>query len=88
MPFFESVDFFIKELKMDIKNTDPYVLFFREIIYEQVFQEKNNEKEFLNFWKKNNLKIKIPSGNSKSATKVLTIHKAKGLEFPSLFHIL
>ena len=86
MPFFESVDFFIKELKMDIKNTDPYVLFFREIIYEQVFQEKNNEKEFLNFWNKNNSKIKIPSGNSKSATKVLTIHKAKGLEFPVVIY--
>ena len=61
-------------------------MFFREIIYEQVFQEKNNEKEFLNFWNKNNSKIKIPSGNSKSATKVLTIHKAKGLEFPVVIY--
>ena len=71
---------------MDIKNTDPYVLFFREIIYEQVFREKNNEKEFLSFWNKNNSKIKIPSGNSKSAIKVLTIHKAKGLEFPVVIY--
>jgi len=86
MPFFESVDFFIKELKMDVNNTDPYILFFREIVYEQVFKEKNNEKEFLVFWRKNNKKIKIPSGSSKSAIKVLTIHKAKGLEFPVVIY--
>ena len=86
MPFFESIDLFIKELKMDLNNTDPYILFFREIVYEKVFQEKNNEKDFLVFWEKNNKKIKIPSGSSKSAIKVLTIHKAKGLEFPVVIY--
>jgi hypothetical protein len=53
MSFLESIDFFIKELKMDLNNTDPYILFFREIIFEQVSQKKNNENEFLSFWKKN-----------------------------------
>jgi ATP-dependent exoDNAse (exonuclease V) beta subunit len=40
MSFLESIDFFIKELKMDLNNTDPYILFFREIIFEQVSQKK------------------------------------------------
>ena len=86
MSFLESVDFFIKELRIDLSNTDPYVLFFREIIFEQVSQKKNNEKEFLSFWQKSNLKIKIPSGSSKNAIQVLTIHKAKGLEFPVVIY--
>ena len=86
MSFLESVDFFIKELRIDLSNTDPYVLFFREIIFEQVSQNKNNEKEFLSFWQKSNLKIKIPSGSSKNAIQVLTIHKAKGLEFPVVIY--
>ena len=86
MSFLESVDFFIKELKMDLNNTDPYILFFREIIFEQVSKKKNNEKEFLSFWKKTNTKIKIPSSSSKNAINVLTIHKAKGLEFPVVIY--
>ena len=86
MSFLESVDFFIKELKMDLNNTDPYILFFREIIFEQVSQKKNNENEFLSFWKKTNTKIKIPSFSSKNAINVLTTHKAKGLEFPVVIY--
>ncbi|HWR93662.1 MAG TPA: 3'-5' exonuclease, partial [Flavobacterium sp.] len=38
--------------------------------------------DFLNYWEKNIEKVSIPSPENKDAVKIMTIHKAKGLEFP------
>lgn len=61
---------------------DPYVQFFLDEIYGFQTKEQKGLDAFLDYWRQegNSKSVVIP--DSMDAVKVMTIHKAKGLEFP------
>lgn len=63
-------------------EADPYITFLLDLV--QSFQSKNGSGllDFMEFWeeKKADASVKIPE--DMNAVKIMSIHKAKGLEFP------
>ena len=86
MELVDSIDYCIKKLKMDEDNSNPFLAFFKEILYDQVYNKNCNENEFLLFWDKNKDKLFVPSQDTNDSVKILTIHKSKGLEYPVVIY--
>ncbi len=78
---YELCEYLIRTFQLN-EEADPYLQFFLDAIL--TFEEKNLSEinEFLLWWEKNKstLSIIVPEGYQ--AVQVMTIHKAKGLEFP------
>jgi ATP-dependent exoDNAse (exonuclease V) beta subunit len=64
------------------EKSNAYVQYFLDIVLERDLRNQAGIVEFLSFWDKNASKLSIPSPEGTNAIRILTIHKAKGLEFP------
>lgn len=73
---------FIREFHLDEKGNDPFVQFFMDLVYE--YNSKYNEPAtaFLIYWDETGSKKSIIIPEATPSVRVMTIHKAKGLQFP------
>ncbi len=64
------------------ETADPFVQFFLDEVLEQDKETQSGIQKFLDYWsrKKGSLSIVVPE--TLDAVRIMTIHKAKGLEFP------
>ena len=51
-----------------------------------MFSRDGNEKQFLDYWDNNQDKLNVVMCGAINAVQILTIHKAKGLEFPVVIY--
>jgi len=78
---YQSITYFINRFKL-VAFSDVYIQFFLEEILNFEQKQKGNLQHFLNYFEDNKSELSIVMPANKSAIKILTIHKAKGLEFP------
>ncbi|WP_415325390.1 UvrD-helicase domain-containing protein [Chryseobacterium sp. MMS23-Vi53] len=81
---YNFVEYYINEFSVENKETD-FLLNFLEMLFNFTQNAGASTKEFLKYWDEEALKYTIQASENIDAIQIMTIHKAKGLEFPIVF---
>ncbi|MBR5324132.1 MAG: UvrD-helicase domain-containing protein [Muribaculaceae bacterium] len=63
----------------------PYLQAFQDQILSYMAQNGSALSEFLDWWDSHSEKLYISTPETNNAIRIITIHKSKGLEFPTVF---
>jgi ATP-dependent exoDNAse (exonuclease V) beta subunit len=78
---YNFIEYYIQEFSVENKETD-FLLNFLEMLFNYTQNAGATLKEFLKYWDDEASKISIQASENIDAVQIMTIHKAKGLEFP------
>ncbi len=82
MPLYELIEKIIAIFNLNLKKEYfPYLQAFQDMISDYSNQNGSDIKLFMDWWEEQKEKRVISVSENQNAIKILTIHKAKGLEF-------
>jgi ATP-dependent exoDNAse (exonuclease V) beta subunit len=81
LSLYESCEYSIEALGLNTKP-DSFLTSFMDLIFDFSRRPESGKNEFLSYWETEKEKASISESKGVDAIKVMTIHKAKGLEFP------
>lgn len=82
---FELVEEIARSFSM-LSHRDPYLLSFMDIVREQIQKGRSDPDDFLKWWEENKSRQSVVVPEGINAVRVMTIHKAKGLQFPVVIY--
>lgn len=85
LPLNEAVEYAINSFKLQ-KVSDAYLNYFLDELLAYAIHNNLSFTDFLAFWEKKENSLSIVSPPDANAIKIMTIHKAKGLEFPIVIY--
>lgn len=81
---YNFVEYYVNEFSVENKETD-FILNFLEMLFNFTQNAGASTKEFLKYWDEEASTHSIQASENIDAIQIMTIHKAKGLEFPIVF---
>ncbi|WP_165805984.1 UvrD-helicase domain-containing protein [Marixanthomonas spongiae] len=78
---YEAFEYCIRQLSLG-EVADAYLFGFMDLVYEFEQQPLASKTAFLDYWDVKKEKASIAAAETAGAVRLMTIHKAKGLEFP------
>ena len=77
----ETVDYIIASFPF-LNANDPFIVTFLEDVFEFSKQKKASLSDYLIYWETQSEKLRLATPENMNAIRIMTIHQAKGLEFP------
>ncbi len=84
-PFYESFEYIIRSFNL-ISESDSDIQFFLDFVFEYRQKKQPSVGDFLELWELKKDKLSIVAPEAENAVRIMTIHKAKGLEFPIVIY--
>ena len=85
LPLYEVIDSLIEMFKLENKAENlPYIQAFQEIVLEMQQNDPGSLHDFLQYWKEFGKTKSIQASDQQDAIRIITIHKAKGLQFKAV----
>jgi ATP-dependent exoDNAse (exonuclease V) beta subunit len=84
-PFYERFEYIIRVFNLTLES-DANIQFFLDIIFEYQQKKTDSIYEFVEYWELKKDKFSIVAPENENAIRIMTIHKAKGLEFPVVIY--
>lgn len=78
---YEAFEYTIEKFKL-AEVADAYLFGFMDLVFEFAQQPRADKLAFLDYWETKKESASIPASEGTDAVQLMTIHKAKGLEFP------
>ena len=78
---YDTLELAIKQFNL-APAPDAYITYFMDVVFEVEQKEHTGIQAFLSYWDKKKDKLGISAPENIDAIRIMTIHKAKGLEFP------
>lgn len=85
MPFFDAVEYAIGAFGL-ADASDAYLQFFLDEVMDFVTKQGGGVSNFIAYWEKKKEALSIAAPQAPEAVQIMTIHKAKGLEFPVVIY--
>ena len=84
LPLYDLVQHIIDQYRLaDIPGAIPYLTAFQDLVYSFIASSPAHVAAFLDYWHRCETKATIPASSS-NAISIMTIHKAKGLEWQAV----
>lgn len=78
---YEATEYLIQVFNL-APTSDAYIQYFLDFLLDFQSKESNNLQGFLNEWELQKENLSIIAPENINAVRIMTVHKAKGLEFP------
>jgi ATP-dependent exoDNAse (exonuclease V) beta subunit len=80
---YEAAEYIVKQFGLNT-IADAYVFGFMDLVFEYQQKPQADTLGFIDFWESKRDKASIATGENTNGVQFMTIHKAKGLEFPAV----
>ena len=85
LPLFELTENLIRIFKLNkIEDEIPFIQAFQDLVIEYLKTESSGIMQFLEWWEHTGMEKSVQLSEKLDAVRVLTLHKAKGLQFRSV----
>ncbi len=85
LPLYEAVEYVVQYFDLN-QNAGAYLQSFLDAVFDFGQKSESGMQGFLDWWDKNRDVLSIGTPAHTEAVQIMTIHKAKGLEFPIVIY--